>query len=212
LLRYYFAPLQPQCLEGLKDISSYLQHDGLKDHVLQTLDVEDSFKGTVALASITPLLTDAFHRRWLLAQDHQRALVAAVDLRDTGQLNWESFSLAAALIAHTLPPGKATVGVEQSHVFEAFQSAAKLSGQPDKCTLEHARMKLAARFWRLWSLEKLLPAQNASPTEKEGRRLPVGYEFLLHEKAQSLQAPVAAAVQVRDTAHHVLALLLCSCV
>lgn len=204
MLRWYSALLQTQCLEGLRDISSYLQYDGLKDHVLLALGIKDSFKGTVALASITPLLTEAFHRRWLLAQDHQRALVAAVDLRDTGQLDWELFSRAAALIAHTLTPGKAAMSVEQSHVFEAFQSAARLSGQPDTCTLEHARMKLAARFWRLWSLEKLLPAQDVSLTDKETRRLPFGFESVLREKAQSLQPSIAAAVQVSGAAHFVV--------
>lgn len=196
------AIVQTQCLEGLREICGYLQDDDLKDQILHVLGVKDSFKGSVALASITPMLTDAFHRHWLLAQAHQQALMVAVDLQETGFLNWESFSLAATLMAHTLPGEKASMerNMEQSKVFDTFQSACRLSGLPDACTLENARMKLAARFWRLWSLAAELPQQDAMPAQaaaKQARQLPCGYEGVIREKAEALQSPIAAAVQVR---------------
>jgi hypothetical protein len=141
---------------------------------------------------------DAFHRRWCVAQRHQAALVCAMNLQDTGMLTWESFSMAAHLVAHSVPPStRGEQPMEQSKVLEAFQSACRLSRQSNTCSLAHARLKLFATFSRLWTMERLLPEQELVVGDDGVLCLPEGHEAAVEERAQALQGAITRAAEVQ---------------
>ena len=187
----------------------HLNDEGLRDTVVRKLQIKDAVKGTVLLADVTPLFTTAFHRHWCIAQQHQEMLMRAVDLRESGSLSWEEFSMAATLVMQTLPPpatGRKQRTLEQSALLNVFQQACRMSRQANMCTLADARVKLFSTLWRLWSLEKVLPAL-ASSGARDVPLLPASYHAEVQTKATALQSAISEAIAVRCTLWRVVLLL-----
>lgn len=183
--------LQGELSYALGDIAHHLHDDTLRERTLRSLDIRDTSRApAVPLAHITPLLMDAFHARWRLARLHQGALLRAVDAQGAGTLQWDAFGMAALLMSET----GAQAPYEQAEAFETFQAACKVTGKPDCCTLEHARMKLAIRYGRLWALDKLLPQECEI---RDGVSvLPPGFEEQLQARGAALQEAISSTAKV----------------
>ena len=181
-------------MAGVKEVCAHLRSDKLRATVIQTLGITDVVRGSVKLADVTPILVDAFHRQWRLAQVHQEALLHAVDIDDAGLLSFEAFELAAAfaLRAHA-PAAPLPAGVVQ----QWFQAACKLDNRGRMCTLQHARWALFPHVSRVWTVEGLLPAGEVEADAEGVPRLSDEAAFSVQEQATKMQGSIVQGMQVR---------------